>query len=379
MLDLFKKQEEKKVEYIELIYDLIFVFLIGKNNVLLHTIENGFISPSSFLTYFLSTLIILQIWYLTTIFINKYGENGLQENIAIFINMYLLYYMAVGIGDNWREHYYRYNIAWMLILFNIVIQYAIKFKKYASASPQTALHLKRNILILVIQIIIIAASLPVFKLTGVAASPLAMIFGLIVVLFGKNSNELVIGDFAHLTERVMLYVVFTFGEMIIAISEYFEGGFSFNTVYFSLGAFSIVAGLFLTYGFMYDNVIDREQQTHGSEYMIIHVFMIMAMNNITAALEFMRMSEVRSLPKTVFIFISFAVYFVFLFMLEKYAQVRCKGSKRFFGVITAVSVIFGALIIVLHKNSYISIALSAIYIYTMFFYLYYNVKRSKKV
>ncbi len=32
-------QQEKKVEYLELIYDLIFVYLIGRNNSLLHYIE----------------------------------------------------------------------------------------------------------------------------------------------------------------------------------------------------------------------------------------------------------------------------------------------------------------------------------------------------
>lgn len=30
------EKEEKKVEYLELIYDLIFVYLIGRNNSLLH-------------------------------------------------------------------------------------------------------------------------------------------------------------------------------------------------------------------------------------------------------------------------------------------------------------------------------------------------------
>ena len=41
MADLQAK--EKKVEYLELIYDLIFVYLIGRNNSLLQQIEDGFI------------------------------------------------------------------------------------------------------------------------------------------------------------------------------------------------------------------------------------------------------------------------------------------------------------------------------------------------
>ena len=91
--DIFKK-EEKKVEYIELIYDLIFVYIIGRNNSLISSVEHGFIPWSVYLTYFLTTLIALHIWYLTTVFINRYGSKSVAEYIGIFINMYLLYYMA---------------------------------------------------------------------------------------------------------------------------------------------------------------------------------------------------------------------------------------------------------------------------------------------
>ena len=51
MTSFFPGKEEKKVEYIELIYDLIFVYLIGRNNSLLHAIQDGFIQPGAFLTW----------------------------------------------------------------------------------------------------------------------------------------------------------------------------------------------------------------------------------------------------------------------------------------------------------------------------------------
>ena len=96
MSDFFPGKEEKKVEYIELIYDLIFVYLIGRNNSLLHAIQDGFIQPGAFLTYILSTLVILHVWYFSMLFINRYGANDLAEHLCIFINMYLLYYMGDG-------------------------------------------------------------------------------------------------------------------------------------------------------------------------------------------------------------------------------------------------------------------------------------------
>ena len=80
----YEMEQEKKVEYIELIYDLIFVYIIGRNNSLLHVMRDGFIDPGSFLTYGLTALIILQIWYYTTLFINRYGENDRMMHAGIY-------------------------------------------------------------------------------------------------------------------------------------------------------------------------------------------------------------------------------------------------------------------------------------------------------
>ena len=123
------EQEEKKVEYIELIYDLIFVYIIGRNNHLLHVIKDGFIDPEAFLTYVLTALIILQIWYYTTLFVNRHGENDRLMHIGIFVNMYLLYFMARGIRVDWRGEYYTFNGAWLLILLNLAFQYYLRLKK----------------------------------------------------------------------------------------------------------------------------------------------------------------------------------------------------------------------------------------------------------
>ena len=65
-------KEEKKVEYLELIYDLIFVYIIGRNNSLLHHLEGGFVAGSTFLVYIFCTLAIIQIWNFSTFYIKIY-------------------------------------------------------------------------------------------------------------------------------------------------------------------------------------------------------------------------------------------------------------------------------------------------------------------
>ena len=371
---------EKKVEYIELIYDLIFVYIIGRNNSLLHTIENGFIGAETYFTYIISTLVILHVWYFTVLFINRYGSNGFAEYLCIFINMYLLYYMADGTRVHWQEFYVRYNVAWGLILINLGVQYLIKLKKSGRLMPWQDKNLKYNMYMLFTEAVIVFASIPLYMVTKIPFAPLAMVFGMIASIAKRDVNKLMSVDFAHLTERVMLYVVFTFGEMIIGIAGYFEGGFSFNSIYFSLMAFLIVAGLFLCYGYFYDNVIDRESETAGVGYMFIHIFLITALNNITVALEFMREPEVNDVPKNVFMVASMVVYFTFLFLTERYAKPHLRISKRYFAFLGLISLAFICAMALSYKYAYISIAATVIYIYAVFVshYLYCK-KRNKEI
>ena len=63
MINDILRPKEKKVEYVELIYDLIFVYIVGRNNLLLHNFENGFIQPAAFLSYIMTTLAVIQIQF----------------------------------------------------------------------------------------------------------------------------------------------------------------------------------------------------------------------------------------------------------------------------------------------------------------------------
>lgn len=214
MLD-FLKQKEKKVEYIELIYDLVFVYMIGRNNSLVGHLSGGFIDPSLYLTYVLCTLITIQIWYMTTLFINRYGNNEFSEYIGLFINMYLLYYMADGTSLQWESSFYRYNIAWMLILVNLMVQYILKMKRPEYSTPWERSNMMLFIRVMAAMVVTIIAGMIVYRFTGLPVTPVAMVIGIAATIIQRKKLDLVAVDFPHLTERVMLYVVFTFGEMII--------------------------------------------------------------------------------------------------------------------------------------------------------------------
>lgn len=362
------QKEEKKVEYLELIYDLIFVYIIGRNNSLLGHVEGGFISGEVFLGYVLCTLAVIQIWTFSTFYINRYGRNGVRDHVFLCINMYLLYYIADGTSLHWQASFYQYGFAWMLILVNIGAQYLIELRKRRDAPWECSL-IRRRAAILLIEAALVLVNILVYRIWGVFIAWLPILFGIVATAASGRLSALVPVDFPHLTERAMLYVVFTFGEMIIAIALYFEGGFSPNSVYFSLMAFLIVVGLFLSYGELYNRIIDRELTTTGTGYMLLHVFLIFALNNIAVALEFMREEHVALMPKTLFLIGSFVLYYAFLFLLELFAKEGCRRNRRFLLSIVLIGLSFVCLMLLFRAQMYINIALTVVYVFGIFLLL----------
>ena len=317
MLDfLEEKEEERKVEYIELIYDLIFVHTIGRCGALLN-LEHGIPDPVVYLIFMVFSVAVLEAWYFYTIFINRFPQYPKQRNVSIFVSMYLLYYVAAGIHENWRENYAQIHVGWALILSHLAIQYAIALRK--DTEKQSVMN--RDIFVFIAEPIIILASIPIYQSTGMIISPFAIILGIVVGVTGPKV-ETRHADFPHLTERLMLYVVFSFGEMIIEISGFFDEGVTPMGIVHSLLAFALVSGLFLNYGYVYDHIIDREQKTTADWYLFIHMFLIISLSYLTQVMEMLRNPDVDENAKIISLGIWLVAYVIFLSLLERYAKER---------------------------------------------------------
>ncbi|MBQ3405562.1 MAG: low temperature requirement protein A [Oscillospiraceae bacterium] len=361
--------DEKKVEYLELIYDLIFVYIIGRNNSLLHHVESGFVSPGLFLVYVLCTLAIIQIWNFSTYYINMFGRNGVRDHVFLFINMYLLYYIGEGIRVHWAGFELQFSAAWALILINIGVQYLIELRNHRD-EPDICRIIKRMAGILFGEAALVLLIIPTYRLGTPVFILAAILFGIAATFAVGRGSRTELLDFNHLSERAMLYVVFTFGEMIIITAAYFEGPLSLSSVYFSLMVFLIVVALFLSYELLYNRIIDREMKTTGLVYMLIHIFLIFAMNNLTTALEFMRNEQISLWPKTLFLVASFVLFYLCLIAMLRYAKRSMGLCWRFLLPILVLTALFAAAMLLLRGHMYLNIALSVLYVYAMFARIY---------
>lgn len=371
-----RKMQERKVEYVELIYDLIFVYLVSRNVSLLQHVTDGFVTPLDYFSYVASTMVALQIWYISFLYINHYGDGSPREHLMMFVNMYLLYYMAEGIRTDWGPVYVRYHVTWALIILNLALHFYLAARTYNEEDEELRRHRYRYAIHLVIEAGMILISIPIYAYTGLALSPWALVFGLVVMILYSDAEKRMLVDFPHMAERVMLYIIFTFGEMVLGITGYFDDGFSPAAIYFSLMAFAIVVGLFSAYEYYYNHLMDPETKTSGFKYMMIHIAMVFALNNVTAAMKFMQRRRVDVMPKTLFMAVSILAFFICLLATQEYSKYNKGGGFHYYTRFAFTSVIFVGLMLALSNIPFVSIALTVAFIYLQLCDMYFGKKET---
>lgn len=76
--------KERKVENIELFYDLIFAYAISKISELAHHPHNGIIEPWILISFILYSLAVLQEWSYLTYYLNRFGTFNIKEIVIIY-------------------------------------------------------------------------------------------------------------------------------------------------------------------------------------------------------------------------------------------------------------------------------------------------------
>ena len=294
----------KGVSNIELFYDLIFVYCISLVTGVMHEPAGGFFNVETYALYAVDLLTILQVWFFTTFLQNRYGDGSAFDNVCLFINMFLLYFMAGCVGDGWQSNMLTWNLAWSFLIIDILVHWAIKRARYTNLSDEDKAVMNRTIAVLAVQAAMVLASAFLPWEAGQWVSLAAFAFGWLAFAQGGRLAARPT-RFAHLAERCALLVIVTFGEAVVGLAGYIGAGA--DPVMAAL-AFLLVVGLFLVYFHGHDRLLDHHAETGGIAYMLLTALAVFAVSNMTVALEYLPEHEVARVPEGVFLVAAFALY-----------------------------------------------------------------------
>ena len=299
------------VSNIELFYDLIFVYCISVLSSTMHHVHGSFFDLQQWLDFKFAYLVVLQVWFFTTFLMNRYGDHSAADNVCLFVNMFLLYFLANGITAGWENSVFTFNAAWALVLANLFVHWVLKRHRYNNLDADDKAIMDRTAIVLAIEFIMVVVAIFIPREASVALSWIALLFGGAVFSQSKVYSRKP-ARFAHLVERCSLITIVAFGETIVAIAIYMS---DFASIWYPILVFALVVGMFLIYTFERDHMTDHHKETNGMVYLTITGWIILVVGNITIGLEYMPMGNIAYGEKSTYLAASLVLYLLTSFLL----------------------------------------------------------------
>lgn len=308
--------KEKKVELIELFYDLIYVFAISKVTKIIEEPEDGVISLDDFALYLLSALVVLQAWTYMTNYVNRYGSWRWYEYVLCAVNMVGALYMSISLTSDADAEVRRVFLSSMIVVLSTVaLLYIIQIRK-SYLEPSAA---RNSVFILAIVIATFALAQWVsyigFPRESVYITAAAILEGAFLPLIIRGTFSADIVSFPHLVERFELLTIITFGESIVGMTEFFEPG---HDTLVAVTVFVTVVLMFGSYVTEVHYICDHHRVSRGLTLVYAHYALIIAVNLIDVAYLFFLDAEADHGFTAALLIASMLLFYLSLYAMSVY-------------------------------------------------------------
>ena len=350
--------KEKKVELIELFYDLIFVYAISKLTSLISEPVNGGIPLNSLFVYIITSFVILQAWLYFTNYVNRYGRWKGYEYLIACINMIAVIYMANTISTDWALMVLPFNISMLIMLLTVVVLYSVHANKEKSMKGAAGNSISILIIVCCIYVIALLAILFGFTDYVIWIDVAAVLTGAFLPFFLRGSFDRSIISFPHLVERFELLTIITFGEAIVGMTHFFDIG-SFDLV--PIFVFFIIITMFGSYVIQIHNLINHYREERSLRLMFSHYFIVISINLLTVAFELVHSGGINHWVASGLLITSMIVFYLSIMANKEYYYESIELTNK--DIILMVSVtIIGALVILAFIDSLYAFLIGALII-----------------
>lgn len=334
--------EVKKVTWLELFYDLLFVAAVATaTNVLLH-VEKGEIHPEYFLKFVLIFIPIWWSWVGQTLFINRFGHDFLHQRIFTILQMVFVLIMTSSLSVDFDQYYLPFLIGYAGSRALTAIQYLVVRRLEEGNKKKVAHYLGTRFWI---GIIISFCSIFFDSWIRYIVLYAGVFVDIVVPFFGRKYLVKSSTNTAHLLERFASLTLILYGESVIStlyVLQPQKG--DWNSLSFSIISFILIISMWWQY---FDNVekkVDKSIQAAGQIIIYGHLFILMSLSMIAASIKLLFLNEVHYSFNLFFIFGSVLLYFItttIVFHQYRFEQDRLKyyHLALFIGILASFFII----------------------------------------
>ncbi|KMT61933.1 low temperature requirement protein A [Paenilisteria newyorkensis] len=296
----------KKVTWLELFFDLLFVGAIASVTHVLLYIEDGVVDASVFWKFVLMFVPLWWAWTGQTLFINRYGNDLLPQRLLIGLEIMFVLLMISSFNIHFDETYITFFIGYIGLRMITAIQYLFAAKKEKAARRNVALFLGKYFWI---GIFISSISLFLDGEWRYIMLYAGIVLDILVPLIGRKGLRQVPIHTEHLLERFGLFTIILLGESIVAIisvlsTEVMDAGL----IFYAACAIVLVLLIWWQYFDNLEKKLDKEQQTAGQLIIYGHLFLFLSLSTTAAGIKMLVLPDISYHFVVFFLFSSVLVY-----------------------------------------------------------------------
>jgi len=303
-----KKVEEKKVTWLELFYDLLFVSAVTTStHVLLH-VENGLVHPEYLFKFVLMFIPIWWSWTGQTMFTNRFGKDHINQKVFMVLQMFFVLILVSSLSVDFDQYYFSFLIGYVGIRAITAIQYLRVLKLENGDRKKVAMYLGTRFWI---GIFISFLSLFFDSWLRYAVLYAGILVDVIVPILGRKYLVKAPINSSHLLERFALFTLILFGESVIStitILQPLSG--SWHAIFFSIITFIFIILIWLHYFHNIERKVNKHAKRAGQTIIYGHLFILMSLSMIAASIKLMYVNEVSYSYMIYFVFGSVCIYYI---------------------------------------------------------------------
>lgn len=320
----------KRANWLELLFDLIFVYAVAKATHILAHAHNGHIEVKQYIAFILVMIPIWWAWTGHTLFATRFDTEDIGQRMLTLAQMLAVIFWTSYINADFDTYFRGYLLFYVVIRVLLVLMYWRVARNNLSAVLITK-HLTTGFLI----------GLSVAMCSLLLEPPLRYIvlyaglaIEIITPLLSRNILKMVPVKSHHLPERYGLLTIILLGESVIMIATKLnEVQWTISTVSAAICGFCIISSLWWIYfNLMERHVIGKELDT-GQHIIYGHLFLYAGLSSIAVFIGF---SIIPELTLTSHLMVFFSGFFVL-----------CVGLATIFGLKTVVNKAYLVLFIII--------------------------------
>ncbi|GAA4830838.1 low temperature requirement protein A [Paenibacillus vulneris] len=298
---------DKKVTWLELFYDLLFVAAVSKaGHVLLHT-EAGSIPAEYFTKFFLIFVPIWWAWVGQSLFVNRFGQDIFSHRIMLILQLFFVLIMTASLSVDFDQYYVPFLIGYVGLRAMTAIQYLLVHKKEEAGRRTTARYLGSSFWV---GLVISALSLFFDSWIRYAVLYAGIAVDMLLPLIGRKYLVKSPIHTHHLLERFSLFTLILLGESVVSILSVLQSShWTWQTILFALLTFLFIIAMWWQY---FDNVekkVDKTLETAGQTIIYGHLFIYSSLCMIAASIQLLFLEQLHYKYMLCFIFGSVLLYF----------------------------------------------------------------------